>query len=369
MDRKKEARGFYSFREDGVRRYQSFALELVPGNQCQLKCKHCYKINGCTANSGKMPEDFVFDSLRQARECGFSEAVFIGGEPTLHPSLPRFVSFALEIGLAPIVCTNGIRLADPEYASSLALPGTTLVLHGLLPAEVHDEHVGMDGFNSKLEKAFENVHGKPEVTLIAEAVIIHEFMPHIPALHQHCLDTGVVPFLEITRRSDTGRQYEGTAAPEEVCQLFTQLARQDPNPPTVLVPPAYGQPCTMAITGLHVKNFGDGDYGRVFSCCAQHVCHGDLKTHSLGEVLDSTSLEVFHNQDDWIYGPCRKCDHYSICQGGCRGEAFLSFGCSRASSPACWHIPAHTREDPSVMMPPTCADCPLEGNPACHPRR
>jgi radical SAM protein with 4Fe4S-binding SPASM domain len=148
--------------------------------------------------------------------------------------------------------------------------------------------------------------------------------------------------------------------------LFARL----PNPNThPIIPPAFGQPCTMAITGVHIKNFGNGDFGGVYSCCAQQVRHGDLRRQTLAKVLAVHSLEVFKNQDEWIFGPCRECQHYSICRGGCRGEAYLAFGCPRASSPACWHISSEVRDDPRVMAPSTCAGCPLEGNPACHPRR
>lgn len=361
--------GFYGFRERGASNYQSFALELVSPGLCQLHCGNCYKRNGGNTNrDGIMPSAFVKDVLRQAKECGFAEAVFIGGEPTLHPDLPEFMGFALEIGLMPILCTNGIKLADANYATRIAVSGSVLVLHAPLPGDVQDNHVGRRGYTATLARAYENLDSE-QATIVAEAVVIRDFLEYIPALHQWCLDKGITPFIEINRRYDTGYVYPNAVEPEEVEKLFQRLAFTTPTPPSVLVPPAFGQPCTMAITGLHVKNLGSGDHGGVYSCCAQKVKHGDLLRQRLAKILADESLSVFKQQDKWIYGPCRSCGHYAICRGGCRGEASLAFGCPRASCPVCWHIPAEIRNDPAVMLPPTCAGCPLEGNPACCPRR
>ncbi len=364
--------GFYGFREKGATKYQSFALELVPGFKCQLRCLNCFKRNernGVSARGGDMPPDFVKDALSQAKGCGFAEAVFIGGEPTLHPDLPEFMAFASGIGLTPILCTNGIKLADANYAARVAVPGSVLVLHAPLPNGVQDKHVDYNGYRALLEKAYDNVIALKQVTIVAEVVVIRAFKDHILELYRWCLGRGITPFIEINRRYDDGRVYAETEEPEGVKILFDQLADMAPAPPSALVPPAFGQPCTMSITGLHVKNFGDGNYAGVYSCCAQKVKHGDLLRHSLAEVLRDKSLAVFKNQDEWIYGPCRSCRYYGFCRGGCRGEASLAFGCPRASCPVCWHIPVAIRNDPSVMTPLTCAGCPLEGNPACHPRR
>lgn len=362
--------GFYGFREKGATRYQSFALELVPGFKCQLRCRNCYKHDGGnTSDGGDMPSAFVKNTLTQAKECGFAEAVFIGGEPTLHPDLPELMSFASKIGLTPILCTNGIKLANANYAARVAVPGSVLVLHAPLPNNVQDSHVDHRGYQALLGQAYDNVIDREQVTIVAETVVIESFFDHIPELYRWCLDKGITPFIEINRRYDKGHAYSGTVEPKRVEELFKKLVSLTSAPPGVLVPPAFGQPCTMAITGLHIKNLGGGDYSGVYSCCAQNVKHGDLLHQSLADVLADKGLAVFKQQDEWIYGPCRSCQYYAICRGGCRGEASLAFGCPRASCPVCWHIPAEIRNDPSVMAPPNCAGRPLEGNPACHPRR
>jgi len=351
------------------------SLELVPGTRCQLSCRNCYKlgqsdIKSVTEHIGDMPFGFAEDILKQAHEYGFAEVAFIGGEPTLHPQLPRLVNGVLAMGLKPIVCTNGILMADPVYAAEIAQPGVTIVIHAPLPAiaaGLHDIHVGMAGYNDLLYKACENLSACNDVTLVAEIVIIRPFLPFIPEVLRWCHRQGARPFIEMNRRYDNMGKFIDSASPEETKELFELLATEESLPPKLLMPPIYGQPCTMSITGIHVKNYGNGDCGRVYSCCAQGICHGDLRDDNLASILARTSFEVFQKQDIWIAGPCRQCEDYRLCRGGCRGEAFLAFGCARASCPVCWKIPAEIRCDSSVMCPSECSGCPLEGT--CQPHR
>lgn len=363
---------FYGFREKGKSaRYQSFALEIVGG--CQLRCGNCYRTPA--QKLSLMPSTFVKKMIREAKEMGFAEIVLIGGEPTLHPELPRFIEFILEEGLSPILCTNGIRLADKKYCSNIIREGMTIVIHGLVPTsyKTMDDHVKMNGYMEKLVKAYKNVEAKrtKNITIVAEAVVIKPFLPHLLDFHIWCRNNGYIPFVELNRRGNNGELDNLSVSPEEVFNIFGQLQIWDLNNAEnltdhLLTPPAYGNKCTMSITGLHIKNFGHGNYGGVYSCCAQTVKHGDLKKQSLAEILADTGMLVFKNQDDWIVGPCRQCQYYFLCKGGCRGEAALTFKCARASCPTCWHIPKEIRNNPLEMAPKDCSGCPLEEKCGCH---
>lgn len=373
----KEEKSFYGFREKGQgSRFQSFALELVAG--CQLRCGNCYREPAKQKDPGLMPAEFVYRVIESARDAGFAEIVLIGGEPTLHNDLPKFIAAVLKNGLTPILCTNGLRLADDNYCHSLALPGTVVVIHGLIPmpTEEFDRHAQMPGYAERLKRAYQNLNPLRQegVQVVSETVIIRPFLPYLSRFHKQCREDGLVPFIEINRRGNNGQPNGLSVAPEEIRDLFCQLQDWDiKNMPELadrtLTPPAYGNKCTMSITGLHVKNFGNGNFGGVYSCCAQTVCHGNLKKKSLAEIISDPSVLIFKDQDRWIAGPCRQCELYQACKGGCRGEAVLAFGCSRASSPACWHLAPGIRQNPKLMMPPNCDGCPIEGRAECRPRR
>ncbi len=375
-EKKMKDNSFYGFREKGIgKKFQSFALEIVAG--CQLRCGNCYR--DFHEKTDPMPSDFISRMIAEAKSEGFAELVFIGGEPTLHPNLAKHSEEALETNLSPILCTNGIRLANKKYCERIVLDGSTVVIHGMLPVpgKIMNKHVKVDGYQEKLHSAYKNLEElrtRRNFTIVAEAVAIKPFLPYLLDFHKFCRNNGYVPFVELNRRGNSGFANELSASPEELKNLFIQLQEWDKdNAPekadSLLTPPAYGNKCTMSITGLHVKNFGNGNYGEVYSCCAQTICHGDLREKCLGEIIADPTMQVYKNQDEWISGPCKTCSHYPICKGGCRGEAVLTFGCPRASCPVCWHISQEIRSDTGKMMPETCNGCVLEGNSSCGPKR
>lgn len=363
---------YYAFRELGSKsKFQSFALEIVAG--CQLKCGNCYRLPQKKVDP--MPSHFISRMIMEARGSGFAEVVFIGGEPTLHPDLPQHTEKALEEGLAPILCTNGVRLAEKEYCEQIIFEGMTVVIHGMIqaPDKIMDQHVSVVGYKEKLQKAYNNLNElrkRRNFTIVAEAVVIKPFLPHLLDFHKECRKNNYIPFIELNRRGNNGCENKLSVSPEEVRNVFIQLQEWDYANSAgladkLLTPPAYGNKCTMSITGLHVKNFGNGNYSGVYSCCAQSICHGNLREKTLQEIIADPSMQVYKDQDRWIAGPCQQCGHYPICRGGCRGEAMLAFGCPRASCPSCWHIPPEIRKDYVKMRPSDCSGCPLEHHPGC----
>jgi len=73
--------------------------------------------------------------------------ILTGGEPTLHPDLPRIVAYARERGLHVRMITNGTRLAEPSLARELASAGLQLVhvsVYSVRP-EVEAELRGLPG--------------------------------------------------------------------------------------------------------------------------------------------------------------------------------------------------------------------------------
>ena len=60
-------------------------------------------------------------------ERGYFGVVLTGGEPTLHPELPRIARYAKDAGLHVRMITNGWRLAEESFAEELAEAGVELV--------------------------------------------------------------------------------------------------------------------------------------------------------------------------------------------------------------------------------------------------
>lgn len=63
--------------------------------KCNLECVHCYADSGPRRQLlGELGLNDWLTILRDAADIGCRQVQFIGGEPTLHPDLPRMISFA-----------------------------------------------------------------------------------------------------------------------------------------------------------------------------------------------------------------------------------------------------------------------------------
>lgn len=91
---------------------------------------------------------------------GYFGVILTGGEPTLHPELPRIAAYANEQGLHVRMITNGTRMADPNFARDMASAGLKLVhvsVYSVRP-EVEERLRGASGTLEKAFQAVENAH-------------------------------------------------------------------------------------------------------------------------------------------------------------------------------------------------------------------
>jgi hypothetical protein len=98
-------------------------LELT--GRCPLLCDHCYAGSGPKGTDGAMlPEDWL-RVINEVAQLGGRMVQFIGGEPTLHRSLPVFVDHALAGGLEVEVFSNLVHVS-PQLWEVFAQPGVRL---------------------------------------------------------------------------------------------------------------------------------------------------------------------------------------------------------------------------------------------------
>jgi MoaA/NifB/PqqE/SkfB family radical SAM enzyme len=96
-------------------------------HRCNNKCPNCYHSED---RGGTEPTPLEIIARVQAIPVGM--ICLIGGEPTVRDDLPELISNLVAIGRCPVMYTNGIKLADREYARSLkdaGLQGIAFSLH------------------------------------------------------------------------------------------------------------------------------------------------------------------------------------------------------------------------------------------------
>lgn len=89
-------------------RTRSLALDLT--RACQAACDHCYNHSGPGKTTGAMTREDWLSVLDQAAAMGARRVQFIGGEPTLHPDLPKLINHAVDSGLAVEIFSNLIHI-------------------------------------------------------------------------------------------------------------------------------------------------------------------------------------------------------------------------------------------------------------------
>jgi MoaA/NifB/PqqE/SkfB family radical SAM enzyme len=100
--------------------------------RCNLRCRHCY-INPEQHGRNRLPIDRIerWLAVFAARSPG-ANLVLLGGEPSLHPDLPRAVRCARRLGFASVtIDTNGYLFNE--------------LLHKVTPAEVDVFSFSLDG--------------------------------------------------------------------------------------------------------------------------------------------------------------------------------------------------------------------------------
>jgi len=118
--------------------------------------RHCNHFCGFCSNP-TTPYVHTFDTMKVlvddfVRRQYFG-VILTGGEPTLHPELPRIAAYASAQGLHVRMITNGTRLADPEFARAVAEAGVKIVHVSVYSVRPEVEEV-LRGTPDTLEKAF-----------------------------------------------------------------------------------------------------------------------------------------------------------------------------------------------------------------------
>ncbi len=93
-------------------------------NNCNMTCEACFSGSSVSLREPYAAVEDLLSPLPPAGAFDFPpHLVMLGGEPTLHPELPRLVADAVARGYIPRLASNGLKLRNARYARSLADAG------------------------------------------------------------------------------------------------------------------------------------------------------------------------------------------------------------------------------------------------------
>lgn len=125
--------------------------------------RHCNHFCGFCSNP-TTPYSHTFESMKvlvdDFVERGYYGVILTGGEPSLHPELPKICAYASESGLHVRMITNGTRLADRKFAKAMAEAGLKIVHVSIYSVveSVEDELRGTPGTLPIALQALDNAH-------------------------------------------------------------------------------------------------------------------------------------------------------------------------------------------------------------------
>lgn len=124
-------------------------IHVAVTSYCNLRCTGCRYGRDFMPNR-QLPWRTVREMLDDAAELGAWTIRFYGGEPLLHPDLPKMVGHATDLALGVYVTTNGMLLAEkfPELYDA-GLRQVTLGYYGT--GKSYDEYVDRQDRYERLE--------------------------------------------------------------------------------------------------------------------------------------------------------------------------------------------------------------------------
>jgi radical SAM protein with 4Fe4S-binding SPASM domain len=137
----------------GVEKVEAFSqelsapirMDLALTFRCQNNCRHCY--TGGPHETEEMSTESWKRVLDRMKELGIFIATFTGGEPTLREDLPELIAYAQKTGIVTGLVTNGRKLKDRGFVSTLEKTGldfAQITLESRKP-EIHDQMTGAQG--------------------------------------------------------------------------------------------------------------------------------------------------------------------------------------------------------------------------------
>lgn len=138
-----------------------YRMDLAITYRCNNDCAHCY--NARPRDYPELSTDDWKGIINLLWEIGIPHVVFTGGEPTLRDDLPELIGYAQTVGMITGINTNGRRLRDPNYVTSLVRAGLDHVQITLEShiSDIHNDMVGSRRAWDQTVSGLENVLESP----------------------------------------------------------------------------------------------------------------------------------------------------------------------------------------------------------------
>ncbi len=306
--------------------------------RCDQACAGCFY--SARPGSAVMPTDAPFELfervVHQAAEARVLQMALGGGEPLLHPRLLDMVRLARQSGIVPNLTTNG-NLLTVEVAAALKKAGLGQAQISLNGASVETNSATRPNFTAAL-RAIEACR-KAGLRFGLNILLTRSNLPDLEAIirlgqNRSAATVNLLRPKPPTTEDDWLERESPTAADyRKVSSLLHRLQTNDRHPASNIQHPATRITIDASLTFLLTDHPPQTLYrAGVWGCSAarrfvtvtqdgdvlpcSHVRWSDVGD---GDVMrawrESAVLARFRALEDLMRGPCRACDHLSLCRG------------------------------------------------------
>ncbi len=328
--------------------------------ECNMRCSHCYATASARLDgaSDTLDWEYSLGVLDTLSSMGVVQINFLGGEPTIESRFMELLEETHRRGIDISFPTNGMLLdrATVERLKGLGVEYLTISLDSADP-ETYQRLRGVEGSHRQV---IENIRMARSLgmNIIVNAVVTklnwREFEPLIDLLVE--LDVSI---LKVIDEFPVGRGLQNMEklmlTPDEYREFYREMMDE--------VEPRYRDRLEIRLNprfGLGTERgdvpAGDIDYrcsagraqcfatadGDVYPC---YLFYGE-EAYRVGNLNDDPLDSIWNDPESFrcfrvktgTIAECAECDLRSVCEGGCRGEAYKFTGDFFAANPYCWNL-------------------------------
>ncbi len=296
-------------------------------NQCNLRCKHCYKKYLGTDDLTPQQTTLILDKIS---DFGIKHLLITGGEPFLRKDLFKIIDYALESGIEDVaINTNGTLLNNPDIVHGIIerldfISGIPVSFDGASPA-THDFIRGAGQFDRLMKilkhSSINDLPLEVNVTLgqwnFAE---FEAFFDIYDELYAQNINFGI--FIPM----GLGSSMKNEVLSRQQCKNIIVWAKDkiDLGYQVELCSLPYSNLFVEDISGSCCNIFTDfitiTGKGDVIPCILYDFSCGSLLEVSLDDILSTKLAKEFRTpqlMQRKMKGHCEGCPTFELCKGGC----------------------------------------------------
>lgn len=304
-----------------------YRADLALTYSCNIGCLHCYNE---TRSVQEMGTDKWKEVMNRLWDIGIPHVCFTGGEATLRDDLAELIAHAESVGMVSGLLTNGVRLADPSYLSTLAEAGLDHV-QITLESQIEEIHNSMVGARTWADTvmAIRNCVGLP-IFAITNTTITKANAATAEGLVDFLASLGLKSFA-VNSIIASGKAVSGDFAltPSELAPILESIRRSAERVGMRMVWYSPTRYCELDPLELELgpKRCTAAQYniciepdGGVLPCQSYYESAGNILRDSWESIYSGRLFKGLRERD-WVDEACRGCESLVLCGGGCPLES------------------------------------------------